>query len=419
MVAATVFIVALVVVVLVVLTQYFLGRASEADSRSLARARAEGVAATLELRNGRVHVVESATDTLDRLAWVYDAAGHVLDGIPPANLARPAARLAGRGVQAYRTVGTDLLYADPVVVGGRTIGTSVATVDLQPYERSESRGLWASLALGLATVLLAGGVAAAVTRQALRTVHRMAATADAWQEHDLERRFGLGPPVDEISELGRTMDHMLDRISQALAAERRLTDELAHELRTPVTVIRTEAQLAQRTASPDAEEGLAAIVTATKDLESSIRTLLDAARARDLGEGSCVLPAALEPLLERLRASGLVVRTEGGGVVPASGELVRALLAPLLDNAARYAVREVVVRIEPGEHLTLHVRDDGPGIAAGDEDRVFQAGWTTSDGGNGLGLPVVRRLAASMGGTVRAVAGPGGHVVVELPGREA
>jgi signal transduction histidine kinase len=281
----------------------------------------------------------------------------------------------------------------------------VATVDLTPYERAEQRSLWITIAFGVLAVLLAGVVAQQVGRYALAAVHRMSARADEWQEHDPEHRFGLGEPVDEITELGRTLDRLLDRIGTALASERRLTDEIAHELRTPLTAIRAEAQLAQL-----GGESAEAIVAATDRLEASIKTLLDAARARDLGESGCDLVAALEPMV---RGVGAFEAPSGPLPVRAGVELVRGLVGPLLDNARGHARGELAVRVSSSSatEVTVQVVDDGPGVSAEQAAWIFEPG-RSGRGGTGLGLAVVRRLAASAQAEVRAV--PGDHGVFEL-----
>lgn len=414
MVATSVLATAMMMVLLVLLAQVFLSHASQADARSLAHARAEGVKASILLYQGHLELSEGRTDTFDRSAWVLTAQGLLLDGRVPSALA-PAARSLARGhVAGYRTADGYQLYAQPLSWHGQPVGAVVASVDLTPYERSEHRGLWLAVALGMVTITVAGVVAHQVTRRSLAVVHQMSETADAWRDHDPDRRFALGPPGDEISELGHTLDQMLDRISTALAAERRLTDELAHELRTPLTVIRAEAQLAQTRLGPAAQQTLASILQATRDMESSLRTLLDAARARDLGEGYADVHGTLAPMLDRLDCpTSWVGPTDiQVGVAP---ELLRSLVAPLLDNAREHARCEVRICVEAGDLLRVHVLDDGPGVAPEELQAIFEPGWTRREGGNGLGLAVVRRLATSARAQVEAVPDRRGHFILTLP----
>ncbi|HEY6934002.1 MAG TPA: HAMP domain-containing sensor histidine kinase [Marmoricola sp.] len=414
MVATSVLATTMMMVLLVFLAQDLLSHASQADARSLARARAEGVKASISISGGQVRLLEGRTDTFDRSAWVFSAGGRLRDGRVPSALAPTARVLARSHRSAYRAARGYLLYAQPLSWRGHPVAAVVASVDLRPYETSEQRGLWLAVALGLVTIAVAGVVAHEVTRRSLGAVHRMAETADSWREHDPDRRFGLGPPVDEITELGQTLDQMLDRISSALAAERRLTDEVAHELRTPLTVIRAEAQLAQIRLGPQGQEALTSIVEATRRMEESLRTLLDAARARDLGEGSADLHDTLAPMLE-----GLDVPTSWQGPtqvqVKVAPELLRSLVAPLLDNARQHARTSVRLEVRPGDPVAVHVRDDGPGVAPEHLETVFEPGWSSREGGTGLGLAVVRRLASTAAVRVEAVPDEGGHFLLRLP----
>ena len=137
--------------------------------------------------------------------------------------------------------------------GGTWVATVVAAEDHEPYERSERSAIWLSIALGAATVAIATGAAWMAATRSLRQVQAMADLADDWREHDVGRRFDPGEGGDEIAHLGRTLDDLLDRIVDALSAERRLTDEIAHELRTPLAVVLAEADLAREHATDQRE----------------------------------------------------------------------------------------------------------------------------------------------------------------------
>src|SRR5439155_26015788 len=102
--------------------------------------------------------------------------------------------------------------------------------------------------LALAGVML-GVVGLAVfllLRSALRPVARMTEQAASWSEHELDRRFELGQPHDELTQLGATLDGLLDRLAASLRRERRFSAEVSHELRTPLARLIAEAELALR-----------------------------------------------------------------------------------------------------------------------------------------------------------------------------
>ncbi|MFF9363773.1 sensor histidine kinase [Streptomyces griseoluteus] len=384
---------------------------TDADAHDLARTRAEAVAANVTAKGGRVVLTENSSEALDEVAWVY-ADGRLVDGNVPPSLVDRVEALAHSGRPQTATVGDYLLYARQIPIHGHHVMV-IVRVDLTPYETSEQRSLALSLILGGLTILLAGCVAHLVVHRALRVVHEMAALADDWGHHEPGRRFNLGVPRDEFGELGRTLDHLLERVDNALADERRLTDEIAHELRTPLTVLRAEAQLAQLSGEP---VPLEAVLGEVDRLDAAITTLLRAARARTDKGTRCDLGSAARQAIAG-RAVEVAIPPEAEVAVAA--DVAVSLLSPLLENGLRHARSRVWIsgRIQ-GEAIVVDVMDDGPGFDPADVDRVFEAGVTGGDG-HGLGLPVVRRIAASAGAEVRAIADGRGHVEVTLPAARA
>ncbi|MCX3063688.1 sensor histidine kinase [Streptomyces beihaiensis] len=406
-VALAVLIATAVVAVLVVVSHVLLGRVTDADADALARSRAEATASNVTVSDGHVVLVESDNEALDTVSWVY-ADGHLVDGIVPLGLRDRVERLATAGRSRTVTVGGRLLYARPVRLEGHHV-VAVVTVDLTPYETSERRSLAMSLLLGGIAILLAGAVAHLMVGRAMRVVHDMAALADEWGDHQPGRRFDLGVPRDEFGELGRTLDRLLDRIDGTLADERRLTDEIAHELRTPLTVLRGEAQLAQLSGDRLAPES---VLTEVDRLNAAITTILTAARARTGGGTRCDLRAAARQAVAGRRVE---VAIPPDVDVAVSGGLVVAVLSPLLENGLRHARSRVWVTVRGRPRgVVVEVLDDGPGFDPKEVDRVFDAGMTSGNG-HGLGLAVVKRLAASAGVAVRAIADGHGHVEVTFP----
>ena len=397
----------LVVAVLVVLSHVLLTRATEADTRTLARTRAEAVAATVQTDNGTVRLVEGTGDAFDAVAWVF-ADGRLIDGVRHSTVAEVVDQLGTAGRDEFRTTSRYLLYAVPLPVQGHRV-TIVVTVDLAPYEHSEQRSMMMSLVLGALAIVLAGFVAYLGVSRALRVVHLMSALADEWGDHDPGRRFGLGPARDELGELAKTFDRLLDRVSDTIADERRLTDEIAHELRTPMSVLRGEAQLAELSGTQVDPQ---LVLAETDRLSTAVSTILDAARSRMRGEASCRLAAVLRQVSEG-REVQIDTPADIEVAVPAS--VVAAVLAPLLDNATRHAKTTVSLQAEEaGDSVLVHVLDDGPGFPPDDLERVFAPGHSGTDG-HGLGLAVVRRIATATGLGVRAVADGSGHVEVRFP----
>jgi signal transduction histidine kinase len=392
-----------------------------AQASSLLRARAEAQLAALQVTPRGVRVRETPNDeVLDRRSWVLDGARVVeRPADVPASLDRAAVALGREGRAAERDGPDDIrLRAEPI---GRR-GAVVVGYSVAPLERLQHEVLFGSLVLA-ALVLLAGFLATrSALDGALRPVARMTAEAEDWGAHDLDRRFDLGPPRDELSGLAATLDGLLARIAASRRHEQRFASEVAHELRTPIAALRARAELAL--ASEDGaerDEALRAVADDTARLDAAIDTLLAVAR-RELDPSSGAVD--LEALAREVDDVDVDV---AGELPPAEGEpeVVRRVIAPLVDNARRHARERVLLELSSGEgRVRLAVRDDGPGLDPSLGERAFDPGVRGDDGdgdGAGLGLPLARRLARSCGGDVVAGSGPGGCFVLDLPaiGRQA
>ncbi|WBM79040.1 hypothetical protein KIV56_10875 [Cryobacterium breve] len=171
-----------------------------------------------------------------------------------------------------------------MVLPGETeqVAVAVVGVSLAPYQRTETRTLLVGIGLAVLVVLGVSGMAAWTVRRALRPVEVMARRASEWSAADLDRRFDLGEPHDELTRLGQVLDGLLARVSRTILAEQRLTAELAHELRTPLTVIRAEAELAglDPALSLAQAERLGRITASVDELTEVIGTLLAVSRGQ-------------------------------------------------------------------------------------------------------------------------------------------
>lgn len=416
----------------VVAYDLLLDRQLRRQAISLARDEARLARSALRVESGTIDT--SAVDPRASLGgplWVFAGSRAVVRPVGTGPLDDAAAALATAGTGSTRVDETAMLVAVPVDDGGRRVGAVVAAVALAPYERTSHLTLVASL-------LFAGIVLAGVTvisgwalRRALQPVARMTADAESWSATDLDRRFALGGPDDEITRLGATLDRLLGRVASALRHEQRVTAELSHELRTPLARISAEAELAlsRSRSESDYRAALTAIGASADEMREVMETLLLAARAESrLTQDVTDLRDAVEAVAGAHRPGaadrGVSVTVEDGPPVPVAADqaLLERLVAPVVENACRYAQASVKIRLEPGPGtVTIAVTDDGPGIRSGEEERIFEPGVRGSAGleqaeGAGLGLALARRLAQSAGGDVNATAAPGGgHVVVRLP----
>lgn len=409
---------------LAVLTAGFnlvLVRRLDADADALLRARASTQLATLSEVDGRLNVGEAPDDAaVDAQTWVF-VGKRVVERPRAGPLNQRAAdRLAGGPRRTFTVSSTDTrLYAVPVTRGRRRVGTLVSGLSLAPYERTERTALIASLIFALLILLAIALAAWWVIGGALRPVARMTASAAEWGHHDLDQRFALGPPRDELTELAATFDELLDRLAASLRHEQRLTAEISHELRTPLSRILAQADLALRRERPpgDYREALEQIRRSGSQLRGTIDALLAAARSDGSGERQVTsadalaqaVAAAWRPLAEE-RAIALAVHVPTAGtLVGVESQLAERALAPLVDNGCRYARTQLSVTVERRDgHVDFVVEDDGPGVDAADRERIFEPGEHGGNGasregqpvGAGLGLALARRLAQAAGGDV-------------------
>ncbi len=284
------------------------------------------------------------------------------------------------------------------------------------------------VAFPLLVVLLAA-VSWRVLGAALRPVEALRAGAEDITGAARSDRLPVPDSRDEIHRLAVTLNGMLHRLDAARARQRAFVADAAHELRSPLTNMRTELEVAQRI--PDATDWPALaddLLTDVERLSRLVDDLLLLARADDAA-GRALAPTEtvdLGALLGDVAARYPAVRyAEPAGPLRVDGEPhgLGRMVANLLDNAVRHAATAVTLTAEPdGTYHRITVCDDGPGIPAADRERVFDRftrlddGRARDAGGAGLGLAIVRELVRRHGGTVTlGDAGPGLRVDVRLP----
>jgi two-component system, OmpR family, heavy metal sensor histidine kinase CusS len=403
------------------------------------RNRAAAVATTIDTTGPRVRVLETVNDRLlDANVWIY-AGTHLLEQPPSttahSTLTRAADRLAAQRKRACSTVDAHSPHAVRLcadLVGGRHDATVVTALDLGPYRSSADTLLLGSLILDAFMLACTYALTRLAVGRALRPVRTMTDQATQWSAVASDERFGTDGHPAELARLGSSLDTLLDRIRTVLRHEQQLTGELSHELRTPLTRIIVELDWWRARPRSDAETRATHGVIA--EAAQSMRTICDTLLndARDRGQNTSTTPGttAVAPVLHRL-AGNLDARERVKIFVDVANPDVRAGVAsalleravsPLLANAVRYALSTVTVsaRQLPGS-VRIEVTDDGPGVPAAFVGDLFQPGRRadTGDGhdGAGLGLPLARRLARTVGGEVSHDPGhPGGaRFRVDLP----
>jgi len=425
--------VALAVVGLIVGFDVVLARTLDRDGDALVRSRAAAQLSSLRFEHGRLSASESPEEQAsDAYVWLFDGA-KMIEGPRVANAVRAAARslAAGPGRTIDVASADTRLHAIPVIHGGRRVGTVVAGVSLAPYESTRRTALVASLVLGGLILLLVGLATWWLLGASLRPVVRMTRQAADWSEHDLEHRFALGPPHDELTELAATLDTLLDRIAASLGHERRFSAELSHELRTPLAHLLAETELAlSRNRGPtEYRQALETIHETAARISRTIATLIAAAvyeaevshGTADAQEVASETAAACSALANERRIAVEVVPPRAPLRIGVDLDLAQRILQPVLENACKYGRSRVRITVDRDDSAVLYaVEDDGQGVPEAERERIFEPGTRgtaadTNNSGAGLGLALARRLARTVHGDVVADLHSGGHFTVRLP----
>ncbi|MEV0309862.1 sensor histidine kinase [Nonomuraea fuscirosea] len=284
--------------------------------------------------------------------------------------------------------------------------------------------------LGIPLILaLIGSITWAVVRGALRPVERIRAELAEITGRDLSRRVPVPGTGDEIAGLAAATNHTLDRLERSAETQRRFVADASHELRSPVSALRAQLEVAGAyPGETDWPVAGARALAAADRLTGIIDELLMLAK---LDAGAITQRGVVD-------LCGLVadqVRRREGGKIPIHPDLcdqapvhgsslqLDRLLTNLLDNAARHAASRIDVEVTVrGDRVVLTVTDDGDGIAPQDRERVFErftrleAARAKDKGGSGLGLPLSREIATVHEGTLTlADHEPGARFVAVLP----
>jgi two-component system sensor histidine kinase TctE len=255
---------------------------------------------------------------------------------------------------------------------------------------------------------------------------RLRAQIEARSHRDLTPLDEPRTPT-EVRPLVHAINELLQRVRHAIAAHQRFIADAAHQLRTPLAGLRTHAELALRSESPaDMRERVGALMHATDRAARLAHQLLALALAEPEASAAAAMTALdltavarevtaewVPRALERDLDLGLA-GPEAPAFVHGNAVLLRELLANLIDNAVRYSMRggHATVSVQSDENgVTLAVEDDGPGIPEADRERVFERFQRLAGSGAdgcGLGLAIVREIAAAHGAEAAIEAGAGG-----------
>lgn len=341
----------------------------------------------------------------------------------------------GARLSPLRLAEGSALKVDDQVVGTLFIPPDrfVLTREEQDYLDRTNQALWLA-AVGAIAVALIGGILLA--RSFSRPLRSLTSAARCMAAGDLEQDVPV-TSKDEIGELTQAFNSMSQAVAHANQLRRQMTADIAHDLRTPLTVIGGYIESMQEGVLDVTSERLAIIRSEIERLHRMVEDLRTLSRA-DAGELALVRQA-VDPgvLLERVAAvyrhsaeqKQVTLQVEAAAGLPAiqvdEARMVQ-VLGNLMDNALRYTPEGGVITLEAGPlngDLQLCVEDNGPGIPPQDLPHVFERFYradrsrSDADGASGLGLAIARALVQAHGGQMHAesVLGRGTKMIICLP----
>ena len=324
-----------------------------------------------------------------------------------------------------------------ILTRAMTIGNQGYTLEIGASRTEMHRALelLQTLLFSLVPVVIAisclGG--AWLSRRALRPVDEITTAARAIGIENLACRLPSTGTGDELERLAQTWNATLARLESAVAVLSRFAADASHELRTPVAVIRTSAELAlRRERSPEAyREALREIAGESERMTQLVEDLLFLAR-RDARAGMPMAPLDLREVLNDAAqelhgladARDIRIRVSGGdddAIIAGNAAALRRLFLALLDNALKYSAAGTEVSatvVQRDGRIVAVVADQGIGIAAEDLPHIFQrfyrANKARSDGGHGLGLSLAQSIAAAHDAVIEVTSEPGRGSVFQV-----
>ena len=326
------------------------------------------------------------------------------------------------------------------MVGRRVVANGHAFVvvvlaAMAPLEEDQ-RNLFRTLTIGIAAALIVavlGGLL--IGKRALRPLSAMAEQAAALGERNLTTRLAAPHPRDELGQLASAFNGLLGRLSSVLSSQRQFMADASHQLRTPVSVLRTTADVTLRQPHRPEHDYREAITIAAEQAVRLAR-LVDAmfvlSRAEAGGRTLRPEPVYLDEIVADCVRELSVIAVERGVRVAATGDTdvpfvgdddcLRQLFTNVLDNAVAHTRASGVVTADTHvaeRQIRVRITDQGEGIPAADRERIFER-FTRLDQrrpGAGLGLPIARWMAEAHGGTLQldSSSSEGSVFVVTLP----
>ena len=276
-------------------------------------------------------------------------------------------------------------------------------------------------------------IGALMSRMLTKPIHRITSTAKQIRDGDLSARTGLRGD-DEIDQLGETFDEMATSLEKDMKHEKRLTSDVAHELRTPLSLMQAQLELFSAEhpeVLPETADFLRLLREQTERMTQMTKTLLEMSELKTV---PCTDRIELAPMVEEIFAdlapladrNGIILESEGDGAMIGSDTLIYRMLFNLTENSIRYNRPNGTVRImitDEKNRLVMRVADTGCGIPEKYRESIFQPFFrvdksrSRENGGVGLGLSLVWEIVALHGGEIRVEESSekGTTIAVKLP----
>jgi heavy metal sensor kinase len=323
----------------------------------------------------------------------------------------------------YHRQGDVRVLASKVQVGSNEYSVQVATVVSPLYDVLDTFRVWAWTGLPL-IVCVAGFAGYWLSGRAMKPVHNLVLSTRAISERSLSKRIQVSEAQDELRELGDTINAMLGRLESAFTRITRFTSDASHELRTPITVIRTTSEviLEKDRSTEQYKEMVGQILRESESTSALIEQLLTLARVDADTEQLSLEKTDLRSLVEELEP-GFRTLAESHNIhwsaeIPNEPVVVlgdrshlRRLLLILIDNACRYTDKGGSVRLRLAaqeDEALFEVTDTGIGIPVEELTQIFDRFYRASNArffdpdGTGLGLSIAHWITTAHGGTLTA-----------------
>jgi two-component system OmpR family sensor kinase len=281
--------------------------------------------------------------------------------------------------------------------------------------------------VGVVVLLLGAFLTWRTAQRVIAPVNAVTQTAHQISETDLSRRIPAQGD-DEVAELARTFNDMLDRLQSAFAAQRQFLDDAGHELRTPITIVRGHLEL-MGDDPQEREETMALVMDELDRMSRIVDDVMVLARAErpdfldyeavDVGQLTQEVAAKAAAIAPREWS----VERAGRGVIVADRQRLTQALVQLAQNAVQHTTEGDTITIASTVargRARFTVRDTGPGVPAHEQEQIFERfvrGSGERRGGGGLGLTIVRAIAEAHGGRVELASHPDGGAVftIDIP----